>query len=491
MNTIEDRIRAAARAAADTVPQDSVPPLRLPPEQGSARSRPGWGGWARRLTPLAAAVAVVVVVIAAVGIGRAMHSPADRAPTTTSGPGPVLAGPPISSYVSSGQVPPYYVAITSRGNPNLDPSYAVVKATVSGKTLATIGPSVAGGTILAVTAAADDRTFVLDEQHWSDSENQGYGTRTFYEFRLSSAGRPGPLTRLPMIVPNGQLLTGLAMSPDGSKLAITVEPDNDKNEPNLTTVSVYTLATGAVRTWTGNGTIGTIGDDARSLSWTADGRTLAFDWLSASGPQGMGVRLLDLGASGRSLLADSRQVVSAAVQAPDATPTSTAPVSSVPTISVPAISIPAVPVFARPTATATATDRPAVTPSAASSSSLAITVPTCQQDSIITPDGSAVVCSAIATVGMKITASGLTRGAVTEFREYSAATGKITRILGQWRFASVGALSVEVLWSNPSGSVLIGVIPNAAGGRVGVIRGDTFSPLPAQVAGVSALTGTW
>jgi hypothetical protein len=92
---------------------------------------------------------------------------------------------------------------------------------------------------------------------------------------------------------------------------------------------------------------------------------------------------------------------------------------------------------------------------------------------------------------MKITASGLTRGAVTEFREYSAATGKITRILGQWRFASVGALSVEVLWSNPSGSVLIGVIPNAAGGRVGVIRGDTFSPLPAQVAGVSALTGTW
>ena len=30
MNTIEERIRAAARAAADTVPPDSVPPLRLP-----------------------------------------------------------------------------------------------------------------------------------------------------------------------------------------------------------------------------------------------------------------------------------------------------------------------------------------------------------------------------------------------------------------------------------------------------------------------------
>ena len=495
MNTIEDRIRAAAQAAAGTVPPDGVPPLRLPPEQTRRRPRaagrggggPGWAGWARRLTPLAAAVAVVVIVIAVVGIGRTVHSPGGRPPATRSGPGPVLAGPPISSYVSSGQVPPYYVAITSHGNPNFAPSYAVVKATVSGKTLATIGPSVAGGTILAVTAAADDRTFVLDEQHWSDDENSSYQTRTFYEFRLSSAGQPGPLTRLPLTVPDGQLLTGLAMSPDGSKLAITVEPDNDKKEPNLTTVSVYSLATGAVRTWTGNGTIGTSGDDARSLSWTADGRTLAFDWLSAaSGPQGMGVRLLDVDAPGRSLLADSRQVVSAVVQAPDPVPSPTAPVSSVPTIS-----IPAVPVFARPTATATATGRPTVTPSAAYSSSLSITVPTCQQDSIITPDGSAVVCGAIASVNLKITARGLHGGAVTEFREYSTATGRITRILGQWRFASVGALSVEVLWSNPSGSVLIGVIPNAAGGRVGVIRGDTFSPLPAQVAGVSALTGTW
>jgi hypothetical protein len=475
MNTIEDRIRAAAHAAAGTVPPDGVPPLRLPPEPGSRRSRSARGGWARRLTPLAAAVAVVVVVLSVVGIGRTMHSPAGRAPAVTSGPGPVVAGPPISSYVSSGQVPPYYVAITSHGNPNFGPSYAVVKATVSGKTLATIQPSVERGTILAVTAAADDRTFVLDEQRWGSSEP--FDTRTFYEFRLSSSGQPGPLILLPMTVPNGQLLTGLAMSPDGSKLAITVEPDNNKKEPNLTTVSVYTLATGAVRTWTGNGTIGTSGDDARSLSWTAGSRTLAFDWLGAtSGPQGMGVRLLDVGAPGSSLLADSQQVVSTVVQAPNAAPSPTAPVRSVPTISRPAV----------PTISV-----PDMTPSAAYSSSLSITLPTCQQDSIITPDGSAVVCSAIADINTKITVSGLSRGAVTEFREYSTATGKITRILGHWTFASVGALSVEVLWSNPSGSVLIGVIPNAGGGRVGVIRGNTFTPLPAQVAPASALSGTW
>jgi len=452
MNTIEDRIRSAAHAAADTVPPDGVPPLRLPPagrrrhwrSSGVGRlSGAGRTGWARRLTPLAAAVAVVVVVIAVVGIGRAMHSPAGGAAPATSGPGPVAAGPPISSYVASGQVPRYYVAVTSRGNSAFNPSYAVVKATVSGKTLATIQPSVARGTILAATAAADGRTFVLDEQRFGDS--QPFDTRTFYEFRLSSSGQPGPLTRLPMTVPNGELLTGMALSPDGSKLAITVEPDNNKKAPNLTTVSVYTLATGAVRTWTGNGTIGIGGDDARSLSWTADGRTLAFDWEDAAPGTRVGVWLLDLGARGTNLIADSRQAVSLLPHSSPGEPSA------------------------------------AVVPR-----------PTCQQDSIITLDGSTVVCGAIAAFNTKITApAGLTRGAVTEFREYSTATGNITRILGHWKFASVGTLSVEVLWSSPSGRVLIGVIPNGGNGRVGVISGNTFTPLPAQVAPSSALTGTW
>jgi hypothetical protein len=128
---------------------------------------------------------------------------------------------------------------------------------------------------------------------------------------------PGPLTRLPMSVPNGELLTGMALSPDGSKLAITVELDNNKHQPNLTLVSVYTLATGAVRTWTGNGTIGVGGDDARSLSWTADGRTLAFDGEDAAPGQRVGVWLLNLGARGSNLIADSRQAVS---QLPHASP---------------------------------------------------------------------------------------------------------------------------------------------------------------------------
>jgi hypothetical protein len=36
---------------------------------------------------------------------------------------------------------------------------------------------------------------------------------------------------------------------------------------------------------------------------------------------------------------------------------------------------------------------------------------------------------------------------------------------------------MDVLWSNASGSVLIGVIPDSGGGRVGVISRNEFTPL--------------
>jgi hypothetical protein len=71
-------------------------------------------------------------------------------------PGTLTAGPPIASYVASGQVPPYYIAITSHGNPNFNPSFAVVQATVSGKTLGTIEPSAPGGTIVPVSGFPAD-----------------------------------------------------------------------------------------------------------------------------------------------------------------------------------------------------------------------------------------------------------------------------------------------------------------------------------------------
>jgi hypothetical protein len=299
MNLIEDRIRAAARAAAETVAPDSVPPLELPTarprrfgrERRGARS-PGvaWTRWAARLAPLAAALAVSGILIAVVTLSPPAYQGGPAyVPPTTARPD-VPAGPPVSAYVRSGQVPPYFVTLT--------PSGAAVHLTAGGAAVATIRPSLPGGKVVAVTAARDDRTFVLAEQ------GQDRKAVTFYQVRLGPSGRPGGLTRLPMSVADEKRMTGLALSPDGTRLAIAVAPGGGVQQ-----VRLYPIHSGAGRTWSATG--GTLGEHFAtwSLSWPASQRTLAFNW---SAGQTNSVRLLDLGTAGGSLLAASRPAVTLA-----------------------------------------------------------------------------------------------------------------------------------------------------------------------------------
>ena len=192
-----------------------------------------------------------------------------------------------------------------------------------------------------------------------------------------------------------------------------------------------------------------------------------------------GVRLLDVGASGSDLLADSRLATSlTSPQQQTGSPskpldTSAASSGEPGSVVVPTASLP----FPHITLPATPTP-PALA---------------CQEDSIITPDGSAVVCGAIRlstrrrSNGYSLTlkrAPGPGSSSTPRRQERSRASS------GTGRSANVGALSIDVLWSNPSGSVLIAVIPTAGDGRVGVISGNTFTPIAAQIAGVAALSGT-
>jgi hypothetical protein len=452
MNTVEERFRAATRAAADTVAPDSVPPLRLPsPEAGRSRggSRSSASAWARRLAPLGAALAVVALAIAMVNLSKTGRHPQASPRPVPPAYGAVTAGPPAASYVAAGLVPRYYVSIETHGNPRLNPpSYAVVRSTATGSALGTILPSAAGGTIVAATAAADDKTFVLEEQpRVSSGADQSFEPCTFYLFRLGASGHPGSPTRLPMSVPSGTLMTGFALSPDGGRLAIAVQPNSVKAEPGLTQVRLYSLSSDTVRTWsTTNGFIDAGPYDVGSLSWTSDEQTLAFDWATSQGV--LVVRLLNLRTDGGNLLADSRQVVSLANQEPGG-----------------------------------GTPEPVSGPH-----------PTCQEDLVITPDGTTIVCGAFRAINVSVTMpskGGLRRGAETEFREYSTATGLVTRILAHWTFGNVGVLAADVLWSNASGSVLIGVIPDAGTGRVGVIRGNEFTALRTSPDSVSPYDNTW
>src|SRR5262249_62093451 len=79
-----------------------------------------------------------------------------------------------------------------------------------------------------VAAAGDARTFVLAVQHavpavgWP-AHFSGAGPARFYRLVLGRSGRPGPLTALPA-PPVTEDINGFALSPDGSKLAVTGLP---------------------------------------------------------------------------------------------------------------------------------------------------------------------------------------------------------------------------------------------------------------------------
>ena len=406
MNTLENRVREAARAVAETVPASTVPPLRV-----AGTSACGWPAsrrWGRWLAPVAAAAAVIVVAALLVAVRGGF------------GPG-AGASPPASGGVTTGPdgAPPYYVS--SNATAFFAPSNAVVKDTTTGATLGTIKPSVPGDTISAVTAAADDRTFVLAEDKWvgmNSTSFQYYETRSFYLLRLNSDGRPASVTRLPMTA--GPLVTGIALSPDGTRLAIAVHPvpaTGPTAAAQQTQLRVYTLASGAVRTWYANGTIGSPPIDPGSISWTASGQQLAFDWSPDSQGEQDGTWLLTLARGGTSLLADSRQVMS--------------------------------------------THSPKSPPS-------------CGDDQIVTPDGSAVICPSVTVLGR---AKGHSHIEVT-FLEYSTATGRRVRTIAFDIKKATGIPAANVLWSNATGSVFIGAIPNVGNGRAGIVRGGTFTPIP-------------
>ena len=215
------------------------------------------------------------------------------------------------AYSLGRSVPPYYVWITP-GNPGDTPSEAMVRMTATGAVLGAVKAAAPGGTIVAVTGAADDRTFVLDEQPFQTgaiSSSPAWYPRTFYVLRLKANGRPAAVTKLPISGPVGAEVTGLALSPDGTKLAMAIMPNISK--PNMTELKLFSVPAGKVlRTWHANGSIGFNADDPEALSWTFDQQTLAFLWAATGKSPRQGEWLLDLSKGGTNLLDDSRQVMS-------------------------------------------------------------------------------------------------------------------------------------------------------------------------------------
>lgn len=237
MSREEDLIRSTTRAIASTVRE--VPPLQLEPAANELESpafaprRPPGGGrrprrWRSWGVPLIAATVVVALAISLVLVKDLTN-------------GSAVSGYPATSSVVPGGVPRYYVALEQLAgdvNSSNQRNDIVVGDSLTGKILATIAPP-ARTAFESVTAAADDRTFVV---FGVTSSTGSFGgdpsikgptmTGNWYEVSLApGTAHPARLTRLPIapVTASSTGITGLyefidsfgsVLSASGAELAV-------------------------------------------------------------------------------------------------------------------------------------------------------------------------------------------------------------------------------------------------------------------------------
>ena len=314
---LAEETAAAMRDFARTVTE--APPLRLAAGFSSAGTRrrvPAARRWWSWLAPVSAAatvaaLAVALVVIRDMPTGGAVSAGASVVPTT----GSTVAGPGASG---PGGVPRYYAAIqhqtiTSTGQPPRGTTVLTLGDSLTGERLEDIGaPS--GVKLLNVTAAGDDRTFVVAGRAGSG----GSTVIKLYEVRLE----PGvlstmtPLPIKPQRVGYGQsaFLIGdtfpVALSSSGTELAMA-----EFSGTSGLAVKIFSVATGRLlRQWTTTDpSLSLPGLDMEpTLTWIDADRALAFATVGSSVRSGktyvqrQTVRRLDLhGAAGGDLITDS------------------------------------------------------------------------------------------------------------------------------------------------------------------------------------------
>jgi hypothetical protein len=324
--------------------------------------------------------------------------------------------------------------------------YLKIRATATGKLLASIGPPRPYNNFSLMTADANGRLFVFGAQRlWQRTASASpklfaRNQRTPMRFLALRITPSGHLQRawlsLPQPLTPGQM-PSIALSPDGTRLAVAFG-----GHGQTATVQVITLATGQVRQWDlpHSPWIPVLSDHG---AWAAEGSTLAFQqwvdpWTGSPSvlrryrpPADTQIRLLDTAAPGRSLVSGQLLVL-----------------------------------------------RPPAGESAPA-------------QLVITPDGTRLIGS--------VSKTALGRGSSAgELAVYSARTGTLLRTLAPWVWRSTtrpgrgGFARQAVAWSNRTGSQLIMLQPSDELNLMGVWTGNTLTTsgsklLPQQSAGYQEL----
>lgn len=299
MTDIEQRLRRDLQEVTERVAPGSIRPLRVPASRRRARA-------ARWLAPVAAVVAVVGVIA---GVSLASRSPGQQSLGAPSNSLPEPVGPMPRYYVVA-----YQAYVGSRVVTTAAVHDSATGALLTKVKLPTLVDAQGGTEGPRITAAGDDRTFVIMEQ--SDAPN----VVKFYRLHLAANGRSATLSTLPLSVPGYLGVQDVALSPDGTRLAMDVQHCNHTS-CQYSGIRVVTIATGAASTW-----VTRVNGASFDVSW-AGNEHLAFQWQSGvnSPPPGQqtGYRLLDLTGAGRNLMA------SLAIGSPPAEPSQYMPVALV------------------------------------------------------------------------------------------------------------------------------------------------------------------
>jgi hypothetical protein len=232
--------------------------------------------------------------------------------------GPKLAPAPASAPVTAA-VPRHYLTFTfvpDKQFHDLPVTEAVIRDTATGKITGTVKIMTKSfPASVAADAAPDGRSFIL-----AIAENAPKDEYRFFRLPVSAGGKPGHLTELPAYpVPVNAYLAGIALSPDGTRLAVSFSyglgaTNGGPAKYMVGAVEVINLVTGTVRTWTATMQQGHWYQPGQP-SWADGNRMIAFTWQQAKSMSNnamtmQGVRLLDTEAPGHNL-ADARMIMPA------------------------------------------------------------------------------------------------------------------------------------------------------------------------------------